>query len=88
MAEKIERVVKTTEEVVHRFYCDKCGADLGSSVENADGWYSTPEWRKLSVCIPGTGWLRWNGTLCDGCYEKFLSDFCNALEKLGFEEDA
>lgn len=76
-------------EIIHEFYCDKCGAFIGESDEYDDGWYEEPG--EYSWDIRGAAGT-WNmkGHYCQACFEKVnyqvVSTIGNTLKALGFKK--
>jgi len=84
--EKTETQTITTELYYHHFYCDHCGAHLGTSEEYDDGYYQRFGDFELKWYTPA-GWYRQELCLCDECKEKHLSKIYSALEQLGFKKE-
>ena len=84
--EKVETKVIQTEEITHNFYCDECGAHLGSSVEWDDGYYQGFGGFELKMHT-SRGWYEIKRCFCDTCRDKFLNKVYASLEAAGFELD-
>lgn len=84
--EKVETKIIATEEITHRFYCDKCGRYLGYSHEYDDGYYEQFGEFELK-CYTPRGWYRLEKCLCSSCKQEFLKAFYTTLEGIGFELD-
>ena len=83
--EKVERNTVTTETVIHKFYCDKCGEYIGESEEYDVDYYT--EKGKFEVKINFNGWYILKECLCDKCAEKKTNEIYRALKDLGFKYD-
>ena len=84
--EKIETKIIKTEEIIHHFYCDDCGDQLGSSYECDDGYYERFGTFDLK-CYTPRGWYKLEKCLCPSCAQECVDAFCNTLEAMGFERD-
>ncbi len=68
------------EEHYHQYYCDKCNKLMDECKEWDDGYIpNTPVETRYTIDNYIIKML-----LCDDCKNKFLNDFYNVLEKLGF----
>ena len=83
--EKLEVDTRTTEDVIHHFYCDSCNKYLGKTVEYDDGWYPELGEFELSFYI-SDDWYGINKCFCDECREKFLNKMVFTLTELGFKK--
>lgn len=78
--EKIEKIIRTVEDVTHCFYCDDCNKYLGESKEYDDGLY-----RELGEYELHFGNCYIKKCLCVECREKLIEKIDNALMELGFK---
>ncbi len=87
--EKLEEVAIKTIRKIHRFFCDKCGEELGQSLEHADGYCPTPE------TVHGSGiqwffegkWYRLKGHYCERCKETINKDVLAFFKYFGIEKE-
>lgn len=84
--EKIETKNRQIEDRTHHFYCDDCGAHIGSSEEYQDGYYEELGEFELKILMP-RGWYKLEKCLCKTCIEKFLDTAYAVLEVIGFKPD-
>ncbi len=79
---------RTITETYHIFCCDDCGAFIGNSRENSDGYYSElGQFRVLLYLECGVrNRLEKKQCLCNACKEKATNKIYEALTTLGFEE--
>lgn len=84
--EKVENKTRQIEDRTHHFYCDDCGAYIGSSHEYDDGWYQELGEFELHWFTPN-GWYKLENYLCNDCRDKLLTKVCAELEAAGFEPD-
>lgn len=71
------------EQKVHQFYCDGCGAELGTSVELDDGYYKTFGDYQQGVYV-NKAWYRLKKNFCDECATAKTAAIISALTGLGF----
>ena len=84
--EKVETKIRQVEDRTHYFYCNDCGALLGTSHEYNDGWYEEVGKFELKWFTPD-GWYKLEKYLCTSCKNKFLTRVYDTLEFAGFERD-
>lgn len=79
--------IKTSEQIVelrsHSFYCDGCGAFLGESKEEADGYYEEKGLFNIRVFR----YYEISKHFCDKCKKDFELKLNNLLLDLGFKEN-
>ena len=80
---KTENKTRTITTTTHHFYCDDCGAYLGSSEEYDDGYYDERGAFGLSFNL-NSNWYHVNKIFCDKCKQNYLIEVKEALENLGF----
>lgn len=78
--EKILTKKIETEIRYHQYYCDKCGKLICESEEYDDCWIPNQP-NKTIYQIDN---YKIQILLCNDCKNKFLNDFYQALERLGF----
>ena len=91
--EEIKKVEST--QYIHHFYCDRCGEEIGASVEYDDGYVPTPK-RVHEVESDGL-YIRLDdyydkiytpyNELCDACWRELREKTIEAIEKI-FSEPA
>lgn len=67
---KIREEKMTVTRYINTFICDRCGKEIGESVEADDG-YCKPHGNTIHFII-GSDWL--DGLLCDECAKKLDRD--------------
>jgi hypothetical protein len=67
---KIREEKITVTRYIDTFICDRCGKEIGESVEADDG-YCKPHGHSIHFII-GSDWL--DGLLCDECAQKLERD--------------
>lgn len=80
----------TTEEQVktikkYHFSCDRCGREIGYTIEQSDGWYDILGEYTAKMFIGGK-WYGLNACLCDDCKRDKDADIINTLKSIGFTE--
>lgn len=84
----MEKIIETTATItkkVHEFYCDECGALIGSSDEYREGDYERCEAFELNVLTPDGLFKYYDKLLCENCKVTFPTKVYEALETLGFK---
>jgi hypothetical protein len=84
--EKVETKTRQIEDRTHHFYCDDCGAHIGSSQEYDDGWYQELGQFEIKILMP-RGWYKLEKCLCEDCKKKFSNKVHAKLELVGFKPD-
>lgn len=85
MEKIIQQIIADEKITFHDFYCDKCGAQFGLSIEHDDGTYHTLGNMCVSLYGP-EGWYRAQACLCDKCRTKFVSEIEATLKRMGFSK--
>ena len=75
------------ERQIHKFSCDGCGNDLGSSVECDDGYYEQLGEYEQKFYILNNGRYAIKANYCKKCAEKKTQEIVSALEALGFYKE-
>lgn len=91
--EEIKKVEST--QYIHHFYCDRCGEEIGASVECDDGYVPTP--KGVHEVEPDGLYVRLDdyydkiytpySELCDTCWRELRENSIEAIEKI-FSEPA
>lgn len=91
--EECQKIVRV--RYIHHFYCDRCGEEIGASIEYDDGYVPTPkgvhevESDGLYVRLDDYYdkiYTPYN-ELCDACWQELRENSIEAIEKI-FSEPA
>ena len=88
MIEEEFRKIEATQ-IIHHFYCDKCGEEVGASIEYEDGYVPIPPFahddcNTIKVRM-GNYYMIYETNydiLCNACYEEVINEIDSFFEKL------
>lgn len=91
--EECQKIVRV--QYIHHFYCDRCGEEIGASIEYDDGYVPTP--KGVHEVEPDGLYVRLDdyydkiytpySELCDACWQELRENSIEAIEKI-FSEPA
>lgn len=91
--EECQKIVRA--RYIHHFYCDRCGEEIGVSIEYDDGYVPTP--KGVHKIEPDGLYVRLDdyydkiytpySELCDACWRELRENSIEAIEKI-FSEPA
>lgn len=78
-----ESVSIIREQSKTKFYCDRCGAYLGASIECPDGYIEPIGEFNHGIYVDG--WYRKKRIYCNICREIVEKNFIRVIEQLGYK---